>query len=338
MGSLQMYNFIEIKEKVKKYYIINSTSGLYQFSDYCLSINNNVLSQNVLDFIEFNGNVIIEKEEQLQVVDFSNNALATFKGKFNLFKAFKTKNELYIKCEENDEDFLVKLTRHNEIIKLAWYDRFRYKLFGENMFCIKGKIAYIKNLNSGDEVWNLSLSSLLNSDNANLHGDILEYKGKLFFYVSGAEGQRTFCVDIATGKVLHEYPELQYYSKIEGDNLYNFFMEKVTILHIPTNAMQVYDIEDILVANGIERVHYGRWFVNDGLIYLIQNKGADKNYPDKGAMVAIVNPKENKFIWKYSLPATCGMIGNIQLNHNRLYAHTQDDSLCIFEKESLGEV
>jgi hypothetical protein len=183
-------------------------------------------------------------------------------------------------------------------------------------------------------IWKLSFIDLLGSDNVLFHSDIVEYEGRLFFYVSGAEGQRTFCVDIETGKILNEYPELQGYSKIEGDNLYNLFFEKLRVLHIPTNAIKVYDMQLLLATNGIERPDYARWLVKDGLIYMAQNKGADKNAVDKGAVIAIVNPIQQQLLWKYSLPATCGMIGSLQLTNDRLFVHTQDSTLHIFEKDS----
>jgi hypothetical protein len=227
--------------------------------------------------------------------------------------------------------YLIKEENYKYISELK-HIKNPHKVFNNNIICLGNNSLICCDFLL--KKWELSFFDLMGPGNVNLHSDIIVHGNKIFFYLSGTELQRTFCVDLETGKVLKEYSELQGFSRIEGNNLYNLFFEKLTVLDLLTNTLKVYNLEYLLVSNGIERVDYDKWLVKKGLIYFVQTKGADKNFADKGSVVAILDPFKSKLLWQYTFHPECGLIGSIQATNKRLYVHTQDKTLHVFEKHS----
>jgi len=54
---------------------------------------------------------------------------------------------------------------------------------------------------------------------------------------------------------------------------------------------------------------------------------------DDYARVGVIDPDLGKVIWKYEFPDQSGAVGGIKVAGNRIYAHAQDFTLHIFEKE-----
>ena len=205
------------------------------------------------------------------------------------------------------------------------------KIFLENSIIqnpYSTKELYAIDYETNTKKWQINFNKLLGSDKASLNSDIVENDGKLYFFLTGTERQRTFCVDAETGKVLYEYYELISFSKIENNVLYNLSTgQLVNILDISSNIITSWDIEDLLQQEGFVRADHYRWTVHKGLIYFTQSLGSHN------AKAGILDPTKRELIWKHDFDKKHGAIGGIDASDNRIYVHTQDNTLHVFERE-----
>ena len=180
-------------------------------------------------------------------------------------------------------------------------------------------------------IWQHTYSDLLgleNPDIIGLYSDIIKIEDSIYLYLAGRDknndNQGTFCIDTETGKTKHIYKNIISFSYPEGDLLYNLHNNKLNILNTITQEIETIDFSEELKKYNIETD--SKFAVQNGLIYFSQSMG------DIVSKIGILSPKEKKLLWKYEFPKGSGQVGNLQVQGNRIYAHTQDKTLHIFEK------
>lgn len=188
------------------------------------------------------------------------------------------------------------------------------------------------NTQSGKELWQLDLNSFAHSSKVTLQSEVSFYKNYIYFFVTGSEPDRTLSVDMNTGKIYKEYPEIKGYHKIENDKLYNLFFDRLTVLNMSTSAFREFDLKSTFANAGIVRADYYKWTINNGLLYFAQTVGADKQSGKQGSKVAIMDLGTQQILWQYTLPAAHGSIGGIYVGGDRLYISSQDSTLHVFDK------
>ena len=153
--------------------------------------------------------------------------------------------------------------------------------------------------------------------------DILTMANKLYVRLD-----KTYCVDIETGKTeqVYEYK----FTNSENEFLYGLQFLSMTefqlaILNTKTNTIKVIDVSNEF--NKLNVYPDNRIVVNNGLVYFSQNMGTNV------AKIGVLDPASEKILWKHDFEKKNGMIGTYKINGNRIYAHTQDRTLHIFEKE-----
>lgn len=99
----------------------------------------------------------------------------------------------------------------------------------------------------------------------------------------------------------------------------------ITILNTQTNEIKRIDILDELKKYNIHPD--SQFVVQDGLVYFKQSMGSDI------ARIGVIDPNQKKILWKYDFPIGSGGVNSINVQNNRIYAHTQDKTLHIFERE-----
>jgi len=120
---------------------------------------------------------------------------------------------------------------------------------------------------------------------------------------------------------------------VENEFIYFLHSEVITIYNTQKDEIITWEIEDLMVETRIERLWFPRWTIDDGLIYFSQSKGADRNSDNIGARFGVLDPTKKELLWQDKLPLENGIIGSIKVNQNRIYLHTQDQTLFIYEKE-----
>ena len=256
--------------------------------------------------------------------------LATVLG--NNIKNFLTKNYLYprVYLDNNlSKPQYARISRKNVLIDDVFPNNIGlngiYQVLNDNLFLSQNNEKFGVFNFENTCIWQHSYSELLNSDKAFLSSDIIVHKEKLYFFLAGTPNNKTFCIDIKTGKIEHIYKELKMFSYIEDDLLYTLFNKKLNILNTITQEIKTIDFTGELKKYNIYTDQ--NFAVQNGLIYFKQSMGADV------ARIGILDPKTAKLIWKYDLPKGSGQVGSIQVQGDRIYVHTQDKTLHIFEKQ-----
>ena len=152
--------------------------------------------------------------------------------------------------------------------------------------------------------------------------NILKVGNKLY-----VELDKTYCINLNTGKVEHIYEHK--FTNSENEFLYGLQFLSMTefqlaILNTTTNQIKLIDVSDEF--NKLNVYPDNRIVIKEGLVYFSQNMG------DNIAKIGIFCPKTEKILWKYDFEKQNGMIGTLKVQGNRIYAHTQDKTLHIFEK------
>jgi len=154
--------------------------------------------------------------------------------------------------------------------------------------------------------------------------NILKVGDKLYI-----ELDKTYCIEIETGKTerVYEYK----FTNSENEFLYGLqFLSmkefQLAILNTKTNSLKIIDVSDEF--NKLNVYPDSRIVVDNGLVYFSQNMGTEV------AKIGVLSPESGKILWKYDFEKKNGMIGTLKVNGGRIYAHTQDKTLHIFEKES----
>lgn len=175
-------------------------------------------------------------------------------------------------------------------------------------------------------IWQHNYTDLLGSDyKGGGPVEITNINDKLYVCF----GRTTFCIEIETGNVEHRYED--YFRIAEGNLLYGLKPTDkrtefyITILNAKTQEIKRIDILDELKKHNIHTD--SKFIVQNGLIFFTQSMG------DIVSKVGILDPNTEKLIWKHEFPKGSGQVGSLQVQGNRIYVHTQDKTLHIFEKE-----
>lgn len=172
-------------------------------------------------------------------------------------------------------------------------------------------------------IWDVNYSDLFSSYESIGAGRTNILKTETDLYI---ELDKTYRINIKTGKLEQTYE--QKYTNIENNILYGLqflSMEKfeLAILNTKTNVVEIIDLSNEF--NKLNIHPDNRIVVSDNLIYFSQNMGANI------AKIGVINPVTAKILWKFDFEKENGMIGTLKVNKNRIYAHTQDNKLHIFE-------
>lgn len=177
-------------------------------------------------------------------------------------------------------------------------------------------------------IWEVSFSELTSSDKSFLHSQIICCEDRMFFVLDGSEKRGLFCIDIKTGEVKHLFKD--YYYEIFQDQKYIYTSQYENILcRIDSNTLEVeeWDVNELIKKNGFDNIHDHRCAAQDGLFYFTQTLG------DVKAKLGVLDFNQKELLFNYEFEPTNGGIGNIKVSGDRVFIHTQDNTLHIFEKE-----
>ncbi|WP_335966829.1 hypothetical protein [Galbibacter sp. PAP.153] len=185
----------------------------------------------------------------------------------------------------------------------------------------------VTNLNDGKE-WKQAYLELLGSDKANLHSQILYSDDKLFFGIDGNENRGVFVLDIETGELLKKFDTESYEIFKDGDFIYTTKFQNV-LCRINTKSLKLeeWDCDALVTENGFHSIHDHRCDVMNGKFCFTQSLGDNK------AKLGVLDFETKELVYKYEFKPENGAIGSIQINDARIFVHTQDNTLHIFEKE-----
>jgi len=199
---------------------------------------------------------------------------------------------------------------------------------GEQIGTGGGSIVYNNLSEGGFEIWKHRYSELTEADKANLHSQILNGDDKLFFVVTGNERKGLFALDIETGEVLKKFDGLCYEIFKDGNYIYTTQFENILCrINTKTLELETWDCNVLVTENGFHSIHDHRCDVVNGRFCFTQTIGDNK------AKLGILDWENKELVYKYDFEPENGAIGSIQVSETRMFVHTQDNTLHIFEKE-----
>ena len=203
-----------------------------------------------------------------------------------------------------------------------------YQVINDNLFLSQNNEKFAVFTFDNTCVWEICFKDLFKEYESIGAGTTNILKVENHLYV---ELDKTYCIDLNTGDLKYTYD--QKFTNSENEFLYGLqflSMEKfqLAILNTKINEVKIVDVSDEFNKNNIYPDN--RIVVSEKLIYFSQNMGDDI------AKIGVFNPDSGKILWKYDFEKKNGMIGALEINNNRVYAHTQDKTLHIFEKVNLS--
>ena len=185
-----------------------------------------------------------------------------------------------------------------------------------------------------ENIWKINIKEILEDETVYLHNEILEINNKLFFIISGQEkGHFLYCLNIETGTVLYKYEGLFGFLTKDDKYIYSQKFENILCkINTETGELEQWNVNDLLIENGFESIADHRTTSLNEIVYFTQTIGDNK------AKFGLLDTKKKELIFKYNFEPKNGGIGKIEVNETRVYIHTQDNTLHIFENQKINEV
>ncbi len=207
------------------------------------------------------------------------------------------------------------------------------KINSEYVLCQNGYHQF-KNFSINESFikWQLDIRNLLESETTQLFGDLIEYEGKLYFFLSDQKDKYgIYCIDIATGKVLNHTNQIAGFMKLSGGLLYMNKAYTLTTLHPDTFEIREIDLRSVLEPQGLSLGDMMQINLMVGQLYYF----VCQNGRRESATVGIINLEDNTLVWTTEIPIESGSywVKEIQVHGNRLFVLTQVGTLHIFERE-----
>jgi len=190
-----------------------------------------------------------------------------------------------------------------------------------------GLIAYYNVLQDDKIKWQQTFTALTSAEKANLHSRILSSDDKLFFVVTGNERKGLFVLNLETGEVVKKFEGLCYEIFKDRDYIYTTQFENILCrINIKTLELEEWDCNALITENGFHSIHDHRCDVVNDRFCFTQTLGDDK------AKLGVLDWEKKELVYKHEFEPKNGAIGSIQVNETRMFVHTQDNVLHIFEK------
>ncbi len=323
----------------------------------------NIVGISACNFFVYNEALYIFDEENKSIIYENKDTILTNKRLFyllicenllhinsNIFYDLTLKKEIiidelinnekdYIECVILDNKmYIKKFIENGEII---FYRKLKDKLevlnhIGNPMIInasisielIENIIQCINNKNI-TILWQQPFSNLTGEENNRVSSTILENNGKIYLSISSKGKSGLFVLDIDTGKELAFYENAYDFLVKDGNYIYSYKGE-FCILKIDTitNELEEIPLKNVLLANGFDpNTDLRRSTVKGNKIYFTEF--LYKPYSRLG----VINLDTKEMLYTYNFQKGNGAIGSIQVSGNRIFVHTQDNTLHIFEKE-----
>ncbi len=263
-------------------------------------------------------------------LDIATNKIVSPKSIHNYYFTLINNNELML--YNSSSEFLIY-----NIVTSETLNRFSLsenkgisKIINEDRFIIVNESNDISLENSSNEVfWNNIFNVLAQSDTVYGPDKILENNGKLYFTLSSRQGKSgLFVLDVETGEQISFFDKLKFALSKDEEFIYTSeYQNNFCRINTNTQEKEEYPINELIKENGFESVHDHRFTVKKGILYFTQSMGGPT------AKLGVIDLENQKMLYTYDFPISSGAIGSIQVNQGRIYIHTQDKTLHIFEPE-----
>ncbi len=317
--------FINTNNGVKVYNLKSLTNSRIggENSIITIVINNKIIIGSKKDFTSSVYSDKLTKEKNLDYILLCWNGVENMSTEKYIYAKVKTKNSsFYSKILKTD--FSIEKT-----FELNEKDGRFYSILNEdNLLMEYDSMLSVINIKK-DILWQQSYSTLTGVEDNYVSNTILDNNGKIYLPISSKGRSGLFVLDIDTGKELAFY-ENTYDFLVKDDKYIYSYKGEFCILKINTITNEVKEIplKNVLLANDFDpNTDLRRSTVKGNLLYFTEF--LYKPYSRLG----VINLDSKELLYSYNFKKENGGIGSIQVSSNRIFVHTQDNTLYIFEKE-----
>lgn len=192
---------------------------------------------------------------------------------------------------------------------------------------IEDKKISVIDINDGLTKWKVSFAELIQSEDAFLYDKVINIEDKIFFNVAGSSNGGLFCVDLQNGVIIKKYSGFSRPIFQDEDCLFTTDYENI-LCKIDSNTLEMkkWNADELVKKNGFDNIHDHRCAAKNGLFYFTQTLGDNK------AKFGVLDFNNKQLIYKYEFETKNGGISSIEVSEDRIFIHTQDNTLHIFEK------
>lgn len=279
-----------------------------------------IWSHEALCFFAYDGKIEVRLKENGKLLYYKVQTKLSFGN--NFFVEFRRSKEDRkrgdLSLHKITETGFLQICDLSDIAKMSFFNIDSH-LFGYSN-------EHIESLN--EKKWQQTFIGLTKSDKANLHSQILNCNEKLFFGIDGNENRGIYVLDVETGKVLRKFDTESYEIFRDEDYIYTTKFQNI-LYRINTKTLQLeeWDCNALILENGFRSIHDHRCKVVNGKFCFTQSLGDNK------AKLGVLDWEKKELVYKHDFEPQNGAIGSIHLSETRMFVHTQDNILHIFEKE-----
>lgn len=216
----------------------------------------------------------------------------------------------------------------NELWALEFVDPFLCSVSSDilclNLFKTK-KIAAVS-YKTGEFIWTNDLSNFVKTGIVYQPSSMVCYNGKQYLDLKSSNRNGILTLDLYSGTENWFYPGNIGFIKSDLSNIYAAKSSNILCKIDPLcDEVSEWHVDDLIKKNGFQTISDTRCAAEGGLIYFTQTIG------DVRAKLGILDTREKKFVWKYEFERKHGGIGSIKVKKGRVFVHTQDQMLHVFE-------
>ncbi|MCB0668877.1 MAG: hypothetical protein KDC80_23800 [Saprospiraceae bacterium] len=182
---------------------------------------------------------------------------------------------------------------------------------------------------SNEAIWHHKFSDLIQADDAFLNSELIEVGGKLYFTLNSQKGgdPGIICLDVQSGELIRHFAGTFFGVFKDNDFVFSSKYENILCrIDSRTNEIENWDVGQLLKENNFKSINDHRCAAQDGKFYFTQTFG------DHNAKLGILNFDTKIMDYNYDFEVSNGAIGSIKLGKDRIFVHTQDHTLHIFEE------
>lgn len=307
-------DFIAIRYKGKVMRIFNERlSELFQFFVKTMPTNR-ILRTSEDEFIVFDeGESLFYKRSKI----VRKEAKYYFFYKRNIQAYFDLNDEQVLKIEVNS-----KITHFPNCL----YNNY----FFESCFVqIKDQKVTIDcySYSTGELIWQRKIADFIGNRRLSNTLTILEHSDHFYIEFGGDLHKNVVVLNKFSGLNVTEFSESIGFLVHDNENIY--IVKPSNVLYIigsGTNTKDVWDVDEIITNAGFKSISDYRCAAESANLYFTQTLGA------LNSKIGILNTIDKKLEWSFVFDRKHGGIGSIRVNNGRVFVHTQDQALHIFEK------
>ncbi len=302
--------------------------------DKNLLVDHRKQAENIEDFKLWKDQIILQQATGLTMgplVDFS--PACALEGSFSLVLFQQTETAFFLTKSDNgassfwsgsDNCVIRKIPSPAAMLKAVSSDI----LLAHRMTVLSGH-----NPSDGSTLWEVDYKQLLQAGSAQQVGRIVFYKNGIYVCLKeNALSDRvvTFGIDKGTGAVLCRLEGFGGNMSLVGDKIYAVGRSfELLELDPDSREIKTYDFSRILDPKNL-KLNWGKWQVNpDGLFYFIDGMRRKNRF-------GIIDLHKEELLEVVEIKINDGINDNIvdlEQHEGRIYVHTSDDRLHIFERD-----